>query len=699
MSSRAQMALRRLAWPVAILSVVLTVVAIVVSSTSTQSGTLGDQLVLTVVVVVGVAGLAAMGALIASRTGNLIGWVLLGIVASLTLSFLGSAYGEVAAPRGLALGGFALTVVAEVPLFIGLALFPAVFLLFPTGGLPSPRWRPVGWVYGIALLVLVGGFTLLPMRERAGGASVTNPLAIASLKGVLDPMLEMTGFALLACAFASLIALIVRYRGSGEEQRQQIRWLAFVGAIAAAALVATMVTGTIVESNVRWESSWLNTLNGLFGLTLVAALGLGIPLACVVAILRYRLYELDRVVRRTALVAILATTITAVYVAIVALAGTLLEGRAANLLAAVGVAIAFQPLRDRARRLADRLVYGQRATPYEVLASFTDRVGESYAADDVLPRMVNVLASAIGAERASVWVRVASALRPEAAWPDGPMPAERSLEHGGLPNFPDEHATEVVDRGEILGAIVVQMPPGDPMTPQKERLVRDLATQAGLVLRNVRLIEELRASRQRLVAAQDEERRKIERNLHDGVQQQLVALNVQLGLLARTAAGDPDRASELASSLQSRASEALDDLRDLARGIYPPLLADQGLAAALEAQARKAAVPTTLDADAVGRYPRDVESAVYFCTLEALNNVAKYAEATSATVRLAQRNGHLSFTVTDDGRGFNTNATAHGTGMQGMADRLEAIGGTLAVTSEPGAGTTVTGTVPAERLP
>jgi signal transduction histidine kinase len=238
------------------------------------------------------------------------------------------------------------------------------------------------------------------------------------------------------------------------------------------------------------------------------------------------------------------------------------------------------------------------------------------------------------------------------------------------------------------------MPPNDPLDPSRERLLSDLAAQAGLVLRNVRLIEELRASRQRLVAAQDQERRKIERNLHDGVQQQLVALNVQLGLLARVAGTDPTKAAELATSLQGRASDALEDLRDLARGIYPPLLADQGLSAALEAQARKAAVPTTVAADGIGRYPQDVESAVYFCCLEALNNVAKYANATAATIGLRRDAAHLRFEIRDDGVGFDTIAGANGTGLQGMADRLDAIGGTLTVISAPGAGTSIVGMVP-----
>ena len=197
------------------------------------------------------------------------------------------------------------------------------------------------------------------------------------------------------------------------------------------------------------------------------------------------------------------------------------------------------------------------------------------------------------------------------------------------------------------------MPPNDPMNPSKERLVRDLASQAGLVLRNVRLVEELRASQRRLVTAQDQERRRLERNIHDGAQQQLVALSVKTRLARDLTARDPAKAAEMLTQIDAEIQTALDDLRDLARGIYPPLLVDKGLGAALDAQARRSPVPITIRADGLGRYAPEVEAAVYFSCLEALQNVAKYAEASSATVILAQSNGHLTFEVVDDGRGFD----------------------------------------------
>jgi signal transduction histidine kinase len=196
------------------------------------------------------------------------------------------------------------------------------------------------------------------------------------------------------------------------------------------------------------------------------------------------------------------------------------------------------------------------------------------------------------------------------------------------------------------------------------------------------------------VAAQDEERRRLERNLHDGAQQNLVALKVKLGLAGSLAEKDPEKARELVGQLKVEVDEALETLRDLARGIYPPLLADRGLASALEAQARKATLPVTVRGEGIGRYPQDIEAAVYFCVLEALQNVQKYAMADHASVRLARSDGVLTVAVEDDGRGFDPSTAKKGAGLQNMEDRLDALGGTVEIISTPGSGATVTVRLP-----
>jgi len=218
------------------------------------------------------------------------------------------------------------------------------------------------------------------------------------------------------------------------------------------------------------------------------------------------------------------------------------------------------------------------------------------------------------------------------------------------------------------------------------------------VLRHVRLLEDIRASRQRIVTAQDAAARRLERNIHDGAQQQLVALAIKTGLADSLVGHDDAEAHQMLSQIQAEIKEALSDLRDLARGIYPPLLADLGLVAALQAQARKSALPAVVEGDGLGRYPQEAETAVYFCALEALQNVAKYARASRAIVRLSAPNGALAFCVEDDGVGFDPNAKGHGSGIQGMSDRLAALGGELRVTSTPGAGTIVNGSVPVHGL-
>ncbi len=431
-------------------------------------------------------------------------------------------------------------------------------------------------------------------------------------------------------------------------------------------------------------------LNSIAFFAFFLCLGLGIPLACAIAILKYRLYDLDIVVKRTVVFTIVAAFITVLYLAALALAAVSTFGA---LVAAVVFVLTFNPVRRQARSIADRVVYGKRATPFEVLSEFSERLGETYSIDDVLPRMAQLLATSTSATEVRVWLLQDRELSVVAAWPAdlAAAPAHRVI-GGELPAFgEDVHASAVTHQGELLGAITLSMPAKDPMDASKQRLITGLAAQAGLALRNVRLVRDLRTSRRRIVTAQDERAKRLERNIHDGAQQQLVALAVQLKLAEQMVDRDPDKARALLGQLQGAAGAALEDLRDLARGIYPPLLADKGLAVALEAQARKAAVPVTVEAEEIGRFSQEVEATVYFCTLEALNNVAKYADAQHANVRIANGDATLRFEVRDDGAGFDPAVIGYGTGLQGMADRLAALGGELHVTSTPGAGTMIEG--------
>ncbi|HEY7661077.1 MAG TPA: histidine kinase [Actinomycetota bacterium] len=636
----------------------------------------------------------ATGALIVSKRPNhWAGWLF--IITGLAFPILTLAQAVVL--LGLRAGGSvpfvgAWATVGEFALY-PVALIPLLFLLYPDGRVPTPRWRwvAVALVGGTAIAFLAFVLRPGPLNNWVeSGIVYENPLGLDAFS-FAGAVIAIGAIAALVAAVATVFAVRQRFKRSTGEERQQMRVLAFVASMAGVFFLLQWIIaigGTLLGIETAGNGEGLY---GIFFALTAFTLVIGIPVAYLVAIFRYRLWDLDVVIKKTLVFGIVASALTLLGVLVLVLLSVATVGvtpaQSATLALGVVLGLAFGPARRLARRLADRIVYRKRATPYEVLTTFSERLGDTYSTEDVLPRMVQVLASGTGATSARALLRVGGDLREVARWPDEAVA-------GG-----EEHVVPVLYQGEDLGALAVAMPANDPMDPGKEKLVEDLAAQTGLVLRNVKLIEDLRASRQRLVAAQDEERRKLERNIHDGAQQQLVALQVKQRLAEGLVERDPAKAREMLSQLQAETATALEDLRDLARGIYPPLLADQGLAAAIQAQARKSPVPATVEPDGVGRYQQDVEAAVYFCTLEALNNVAKYSQASNVSVRLWHTDGHLSFSVTDDGRGFDPVAAGSGTGLQGMADRLEAIGGDLTIDSSPGSGTTLTGSVPTVELP
>ena len=636
-----------------------------------------------------------VGALIASRgAGGAIGWICLAVGVGVGATFVSeryAVYALVTEPGSLPAGELA----AYMPnwswvTFTGL-IGVYLVLLFPDGKLPSPRWRWLALAGGIAMGSAMLGIALAPETTDTP-VTVENPLGIEGA-GTPLAVLGFGGIFLLFFSFlGAVVAAVVRFRRAGAEQRQQLKWFAAAVVLTVVVIVSSLPASLVSDS----LQHGFETASVLSWATLPIAIG--------ISILRYRLYDIDVVINKAVLFGVLAAFITTVYVGIVVGVGAVVgaagdPGLALSIVATAIVAVAFQPARERARRFANRLVYGKRATPYEVLAEFSEQAGATVASDEVLPKLARTVAEGTGAARSDVWVSSGSELRLAASWPERPPGAPRTvaLEDGSLPALPgSDRAVPVRHHDELLGALAIAKPRGESLTPVEHKLLNDLAAQAGLVLRNVGLtaellarLEDLRASRQRLVSAQDEERRRLERNLHDGAQQHLVALRVKLNLAARQA--EDARLQEALVALQADAEEAIEALRDLARGIYPPLLADQGLAAALEAHARKSPLPVEIVTDHVARHPQDVEAAVYFCCLEALQNVAKYAGASRAVVRLGEADGQLQFAVEDDGTGFDPATTARGSGLQNMADRVEALGGTLDVVSSPGDGTTVAG--------
>ena len=627
---------------------------------------------------------AVVGFILATkRRRNPLGWLML--VAALTFSFPGDIYAYYAmiTRHGSLPGAGVANALADptwVP-FIGCT--GLLLLLFPDGHLPSPRWR---WFTRLCVAGMSIGLFVTAVQPTTFSADglpqLRNPfyLRVPELLGLLAlvvPILVAGG----------ATALIVRIRRSTDPvERRQLRWVAWAASVLALIYVLAFLVETL--NVLPGSDQWNNWVGAVAIVSFVI-----IPISIGVAVMKYRLFDIDIVIRKTVVFAVVAGFIAVVYVAVVVGVGTLVGTQTSPILSAIAaaiVALVFQPVRARAGRFADRVVYGKRATPYEVLAELGGRLSDTYDAGEVLPRLARVLAEGVGARRARVLLRVDGKLQPVATWP---ADADESSA--------DDFSVEVRHQGEDLGALSLAMAANDPMDPDKQQLVADLASQVGLVLRNVRLTEdlksrlvELQAAQKRLVTAQDGERRRLERNIHDGAQQQLVALAVKMRLADTLVDRDPGAAHALLEQLRTDTTDTLEDLRDLARGIYPPLLADKGLLAALEAQARKSPVETTVRGDGIGRFDQDVEAAVYFSCLEAMQNVAKYAQANRVAIHLANGSGSVTFEVRDDGVGFEPAVRGVGTGLQGIADRLGALGGAVQVRSAPGDGTTVSGSVP-----
>jgi signal transduction histidine kinase len=664
----------------------------------------------------GAIAYATLGALIVYRTGNLTGWFMLagGIGSAVMAAGSGYAIFGLAVQPGAVPAPAVVGALAESAFAVVTAGLAAMFVVFPSGRLPSPRWRPVARA-GLGLAGLSLAAFVVSTRQVAlpapGGISLTypNPLAVRSLGPAARLVtLNRVGALFLVLLIPALVSLALRYRRGDQRLRQQMKWLG----LAIAGVLACQAVALLAKAAGQQDTVLTAAPDAITPLLVL----LGIPVAMAIAILRYRLFDINVIISRALLVTLLSAGVTAVYAAIVLGIGTLVGSGSDPLLtvaAAVVIALVFQPLRLRASRLANRVVYGERTTPYQVLSDFAAGMAGQLDLGGALDRMVSLLAGAAGASRVEAWVRVGAELRPAAVWPGGSAPSAAVELNGaaggaaGLPVLdPAARAVVPVRHGEdLLGAISLTKPPSEALTSTEDSLLRHLASQAGLVMRNAQLtaelratIEELLASRRRLVGAQDAERRRIERNLHDGAQQQLIALSIHLGLLAESA-GDPDQVRAAIPDLKAQLSAALEDLRALARGIYPPLLAEQGLVTALRAQAARSPVPAVVEAGQVGRYPQDAESTVYFCALEALQNVARHARASAVTIRLSGSAQVLEFSVSDDGGGFPAAAARHGSGLQGMSDRLAAHGGTLTVRSEPGHGTTITGRLATSERP
>ncbi len=554
---------------------------------------------------------------------------------------------------------------------------PGVFLLliqlvilFPGGQAGSLRWRWVAWGSGLAIAIWASSIAL------ATAPWVDTPFDQAS------DLFSILFLPIMATAAAALVHLIMRFRRSSGVERLQYKWIVW-----AASLNIVTTFGIF-----GWVPEIVGISLGTFALA-------AIPASIGIAITRYRLYDIDVVINRTLVFVVLVGFITLVYAGVVVGVGSLVGGSSLGwqIAATALVAVVFEPVRDRVQRWINRLVLGRRATPYEVLSDLTGRLAVTEREEGLLTRMAVRLAEGTGADRAIVWVVEASGLRAVACEPEPDRPAGPAI---GLSDVPGT-VVPIRHDGETLGALSVESRRGDALTPTEQRLVEDLAGSAGLLMRRLRLdaelerkAEELAESRRRMVDAQDVERRRLERELDVGAQQQVLALKVQLGVAEQQARSEgAETVAALIAQLAVNTQDAIDQIRALANGIYPPLLEAEGLTAAVGALGEVAPVEVHLNADMSQRYPLLIEGAVYFCVSEALTNAVKHGKA-PIRIGLTDASGELSFTVADSGPGFDLHDVERGAGLNNMSDRLDAVEGSITIDTTAGTFTTITGRLP-----
>lgn len=685
-----------------ILGLALLAIAIGAATGRAGVGTADPFYVVLLIVVVG--GFSTLGRLIVTRAGNVLGWVFLAIGAALALGLPAEGYVDVSfrEPYVASLPGTQVAgLLANVfPALMAYAV-PMLFLLFPTGSLPTARWRWVvrAWLAGV---ILSGTWLLFRPGSVYGEPdrfSIPNPIGLTFLRPFEPVLLDVGVWLVLASAVAAVVSLVIRFRRARGVERQQITWLLLV-AIIAAILLTTMFVIELFGKEVG-DFLWIS---------LVLTLVLGIPGATTLAIFRYRLYDVDVVVSKTIAYAGLGLGIAVVYGAIVLGLGALIGDEADEALrlgAAIVVAVAVQPAWSLFTRLANRLVYGGRSTPYQVMAEFGDRIAQIPSVDELLPDMAEAAARGVGARAARVRMFLPGPGGPErvrsATWPSDGEVGEPDL------TLPIEHA------GEPIGDLAVAKTPGDPIRPTEQTLLEDLASHAGIGLENARLsvdlehradelsaqTEELRRSRERLVTVRDAQRHRLEHELRNGVGAEIAAIRDEIRDDAERVVADPDGVRASLETLSGRATVALNDLREVARGIFPPLLSEEGLAAALGALARRAGPDTQLSivGGSTGvRYDAAVEAAIYFCCVQALQNAERHAPGRRVDITLIHGPGEVSFSVRDRGTGFDVARASSGEGLQIMRDRIAALGGTLEIESASGVGTTVTGSLPARAL-
>jgi len=692
-----------LAWSLWAMCVVLLALALLLDFLTDESVIIpGGRGSPSVAVITGVLSLAypTVGALIASRLPtNPIGWIFCGAGLLYTEQRLTTAYADYALLENLAFPGgeyvawFSGLIDFEGPILAGVFLM----LLFPDGRLLSRRWRIVAWtaVLGAVLTNVYGAF----YPEGLGTHPyVMNPFGVV---GVIGPFTSydlfigsaLVGEALLFTTFsAALLSLVLRLHRARGEERQQLKWFLYAAVPAGVCFSFVLLQFIVVDSTdvfvmfrtplwkfreliLSWDISEDIYYVAVFALLVV-------PVFTYIAILRHRLFDIDVVINRTLVYSALSTCVVGIYVLAVGALGALFQTRgtlAVSLLATGVVAVLFQPLRSRLQRGVNKLMYGERDDPYAVISRLGRRLEATIAPESVLPTVVETIAQALRLPYVAILLKEEEGFRTAAAY-------------GTLKGEPE--AFQLVYQREEIGRLMLSpRAPGEGFSDTDRRLLEDLARQAEVAVHAVRLTADLQHSRERLVATREEERRRLRRDLHDGLGAQLAGLNVQAGTLRRLIPHDPAAADELAVELRDELRAAIADIRRLVYDLRPPALDDLGLAEALRRLAERydsngEQLHVSVEAPkALPVLPAAVEVAVYRIAQEALTNAARHARARRCVVRLVV-NEDVALEIVDDGVGIPADRSA-GVGLSSMRERAFELGGTCVVESTQKSGTRV----------
>jgi signal transduction histidine kinase len=683
---------KRLAWPFAWISIALVVIALVISAIALNAGGEGiepplHQFFSPIFAIT----YSLIGGLVASRRPrNPVGWISATVAFFFALSLVALSYGMLGRSdfRDGSLPGEDLALWVEQWTWFPPAILPMTFLLllFPDGRLPSPRWRPIAWASAAGLIVAVL-FMAIIAGMNPGEMLEMEALEATLGKGVLNLLYVTVVPLLLIGVLGSVASLFVRFRGSVGVERQQIKWMAYAGFILIiGVLLGSVLSDTLPNGQVASE----------LGIILTSVVQLGIVLAAAVAILKYRLYDIDILINRTLVYGGLTTITMGIYILVVGYLGDLFQVQNNSIVPFIAtglVAVTFQPLRHRLQGIVNRMMYGERDDPFSVISQLSAKMEAAIQPEIVLPTLVETITQvlklpfvAIEVDKSDSSHVIASAGQPQ-----------KELER-----FPLMHQNDVI--GHL---IVACRGPGEKFTDTDLKLLRNIARQAGVAVHAMQLTTDLRRSRQQLVTTREEERRRLRRDLHDGLGPVLASQGLKIAAASQMLDSDPAKARQLLEEINSQNETTLNEIRELVYALRPPALDELGLAGAVRDFSSGLKLKTNNGArlqieihepnDGLPTLPAAIEVAAYRIATEALNNVSRHSNARHCEIlfKIKSNNGIplLQLEISDDGIGLPQERRPT-VGMTSMRERAEEIGGSIQIESEENSGTRVRARLP-----